>query len=866
MGIAELFLTYHLITALPVMIALPEVPSISSKEAAMPAIEQVDQVLETSDSLESLYLANVLTSYDHTSYLLSQDPLSEINAVTGLAQSFDEASLMAANPGDSENQAFLLQLWEMFKHTISDGTQAISEYFNKVLNYFAAKDQDSSIQTAAKPPQPQPQPFTVDATVDASIWEIPALQPTPEERKFVVSPDVDQLHLAAIDVLDDEPQLSPDSFEPMAGPRFNEDGSVTLRVLVGNTSDRLHVIGDFNYWGKGVNLARYELQPSPGNPLIHEITLPPGGNYHKAQYRFVDQNGRERLDMTAPVFSTPAFNERFYNYRADNNLNAVLWKSTPIPAEEQAEEIDLRGKPLVILETDIVSLSLNWNCSNPDSPFFGQKGSDNISQLYKFVGECGLPEKLADLGYNTIQFMPLDTHVDFWEPGAAYFPDWRYSYQTINFYGKQSDFGSPDELRAMVNDFHQAGVAVVLDVVYSHYSDRGNNPPRDFGPLGFSQYKRPDGWELYGGPWTEWGTRRFTYSPEIRRNIVDAALINLLDYGFDGLRIDNVNGIDYEPYGRDLLREISEAVKLYRPESIVIGEGYFGDPYLNRALDYGGAGLTTTYCDRFYLWFTEDLIKHRQEIDTWRLDYMLNKDWHRALLYYPGNHDEFANPGNPFQARGRYLVDAINGGDFHNRKIQSWSALDIFASSYYLDMFQLWTMQPGNLNSNSAIEWNRLDSENVAQVVNFQKDMKKFFVNEPAFAPYNMHRHMVHWIDHDNKVIVFERIDFETGKRVYAVVNLGDQQFENYKIPVYPEDAKFALALDSDNPLYGGADRNPAATQAENHEVSIFLGSYGVVGLVQQDKITPVEPMNELPVEVRKPDHAGYRRMFFNFK
>lgn len=707
-----------------------------------------------------------------------------------------------------------------------------------------------------------------DLRAEAGVLVADTVARYQKELGLVISPDVERLHLASTDILDDEPLLNPDNFRSLAGPRFNEDGSVTFRVLVGNSSDRLYVIGDFNGWGNGVDLGPYQLEPTPDNLFIHEVTLPPG-NYHKAQYRFVDQNGNERLDMTASVFSTPAFNQRFYAFRPDDALNSVLWQSSPIPSDQKAELPDLRGKPLSILETDIVSLALKWTCSNPQSEFFGNPGSEYIAQLYAFVGECGLPEKLAELGYNVIEFMPLDTHVDFWEPDAPYFPDWRYGYQTINFYGKHADFGSPDELKWMINAFHQADVAVVLDVVYSHYSDRGNNPPREFEPLGFSQYKREDGSGLYGGPWTEWGTRRFTYTPQIRRNIIDAALINILDYEFDGLRIDNVNGIDYEPYGRELLREIAEAFKLYRPEALVIGEGYFGDPYLNRALDFDGAGLITTYCDAFYLWFTEDIMKYSYEIDTWRLDYLLNQDWHRVLLYYPGNHDEFANPGNPFQTRGRYLVEAINGGDFHNRKIQSWSALDMFASSYYLDMFQLWTMQPGNLNDNPAIDWERLDKyDPVAQVVNFQSDMKKFFLTEPAFAPYNVHSHMVDWIDHDNKVVVFERIDFSTGKHVYVVINLGDEQFDSYTIPVYPEDATFQIQLDSDRTLYGGLDHNPAEVEAESNQVNIFLGSYGVVGLVQQDQlIVPVE--TPLPddsfIDMRVPSNPGYSQMFFNF-
>ncbi|NEQ54210.1 MAG: 1,4-alpha-glucan-branching protein [Leptolyngbya sp. SIO3F4] len=670
-----------------------------------------------------------------------------------------------------------------------------------------------------------------------------------------VSPDVELLQLASTDLLLQEPVLDAKAFRPATGATFNDDGTVNLRVLVGNPNERLTVIGDFNNWGNVSNLDDYTLYPSAGDPIVHEATLPPG-DYHKAQYRLRDQDGRERLDMGSPLFSTPAFNTRFYGQRADNNLNSVLWKSASIPDAELAPRVDLRGQQLVIAESDIASLALKWTCNVSDSRFFGQSGAENISQLYSFVAECGLPEELSALGYNAVQFMPLDAHVDFWDPERFPFPDWRYSYINISFYAKHADFGSPDELKQMINAFHRAQVAVLIDVIYSHYSDSGNEPPREFYPLGFSQYHSEDGWELYGGPWTRWGTRRFSYTPAVRRNLVDAALINVLDYGFDGLRLDNVNGIDRQPEGRTFLRELTEAIALYEPKAVVIGEGYFGDAYLNKSRSAGGAGLITTYSDRFYLWFTENIIKYRDEIDTRRLDYMLSNDWPLTLLYYPGNHDEFANPGNQFQTRGRYLSEAIQGG-VHTRKIQSWSALAMFSSSYYLDMVQQWTLQSGSLNNNSLVDWDRFKEPYIAELAQFQGDMKRFYTSQPAFAAYNTHRHMLRWMDHENKVAVFEKIDFTTGQRVYAVVNLGERAIDHYKIPVFPDGASFRLALDSDQTAYGGSGQNSEWLTSDNRELEFFLGSYGVVGLVQQDKFE-LPPNDADDVNVDRPTGNWY--------
>lgn len=851
MSIFELLLAYNLIVTTP---GLDQGTSTVAEEQSHPAVTLAEQQIASAGSQiegetgpwtasvlipRSQQVAQTLPGFQTVANTVLESPTGTVIDLAALEQVVEPEVLVTAEIADAPIS--LQQVWAVLRQQVATGRDLISRYINRAWQYITAS------QPAYGYDDRDAAHFDQEAVALDSAGEAQEGPPAKIRNQYVVSPDVDQLHLAAVELLEQEPERDPSTFEPEAGVRFNDDNSITFRVFVGNDRDRLRLIGDFNNWGRDVDLAAYELQPTAQNPIIHELTLPPG-QYHKMQYRLVDQNGDQRLDMTAPLFSTPAFNRRFYNNRYDDKtLNAVIWKPEPIPAEELAQPIDLRAKPLSILETDIVSLALKWTCENPDSPFYGRTGSEAIDQLYTFVGECGLPEKLEELGYNTVQFMPLDTHVDFWEPDAEYFPDWRYSYQIINYYGKHADFGSPDELRRMINAFHKSNVGVVLDVVYSHYSDHGNNEPREFGTVGYSKYHRQDGWELYGGPWTEWGTRRFTYSDEIRHNIIDAALNNVLNYGFDGLRLDNVNGIDYEPYGRDLLREITDAVHDYRPGAVVIGEGYFGDPWLNRANEYGGAGLTTTYSDRFYLWFTEDLMKYTDEIDTWRLDYMLNQDWPRALLYYPGNHDEFANPGNPFQTRGRYLVDAINGGDYHNRKIQSWAALNMFASSYYLDMFQLWTLQNGNLNQNAPIDWPRLQYKNVQEIVNLQSEMKDFFTSQPAFAPHNMHRNMVRWIDHDNKIVEFERIDFSTGQRVYVVVNLGDRRFDGYKIPVAPKEATFRLGIDSDKPEYGGNGNNPEYMESFDNQLAFSLPAYGVVGFVQEDRIEPID-LNPTPV------------------
>jgi 1,4-alpha-glucan branching enzyme len=152
------------------------------------------------------------------------------------------------------------------------------------------------------------------------------------------------------------PQWEASDFEPHTGVQFHPDGSVTVRALVDNRYSRLTIVGDFNGWGEDetIDLAPYLLQPLPDDPAIHAVTLPPG-HYHKMQYRLRDQYGNDRLHLSADVFSTPAFNQRFYDDRNEKHLNSVFWQPTEIEPDQLAPRPDFRGHSVVIAEVDMVT-------------------------------------------------------------------------------------------------------------------------------------------------------------------------------------------------------------------------------------------------------------------------------------------------------------------------------------------------------------------------------------------------------------------------------------------------------------------------------------------------------------------------------
>jgi len=148
-------------------------------------------------------------------------------------------------------------------------------------------------------------------------------------------------------------------------------------------------------------------------------------------------------------------------------------------------------------------------------------------------------ERLDDLvgtGITAIELMPL---ADF--PGAR-----NWGYDGVLWYAPDHTYGTPDDLRTLVDQAHLRGLMVFLDVVYNHFGPEGNYLAR-YAPSFFNDAETP------------WG-RAIDYTvPEVRAFAIDNALHWLQNYRFDGLRLDAVHAL-HEPGGLAMLGELSQAV------------------------------------------------------------------------------------------------------------------------------------------------------------------------------------------------------------------------------------------------------------------------------------------------------------------
>jgi maltooligosyltrehalose trehalohydrolase len=185
-------------------------------------------------------------------------------------------------------------------------------------------------------------------------------------------------------------------------------------------------------------------------------------------------------------------------------------------------------------------------------------------------------DHLVRLGVTHVELLPVN---DF--NGV-----WNWGYDGVLWFAVHEPYGGPDGLKRFVDAAHGAGLAVVLDVVYNHLGPSGNYLPC-FGPY------------LMSGSNT-WGEDVNVENPEVRRYIIDNALMWLRDYHVDGLRLDAVHALrDESP--THILAELSArtdllAAELGRPLSL-IAESDLNDPIVITARDEGGYGMTAQWDD-----------------------------------------------------------------------------------------------------------------------------------------------------------------------------------------------------------------------------------------------------------------------------
>ncbi len=200
-------------------------------------------------------------------------------------------------------------------------------------------------------------------------------------------------------------------------------------------------------------------------------------------------------------------------------------------------------------------------------------------------------------GYNVLQLMAIQEH--------PYYGS--FGYHVSSFYAVSSRFGTPNDLKQLVDEAHQKGLMVIMDIVHSHAVKNENE--------GLSKYDGSEYQYFHAGArglHPAWDSRCFDYSKdEVIHFLLSNCKFWLEEYNFDGFRFDGVTSMLYLNHGLetnftsyyqyfDGNQDVDAATYLMlanklihdiRPHSIVIAEEMSGMPGTATPIEEGGYGF-----------------------------------------------------------------------------------------------------------------------------------------------------------------------------------------------------------------------------------------------------------------------------------
>ncbi|MBR3442991.1 MAG: alpha amylase C-terminal domain-containing protein [Bacteroidaceae bacterium] len=278
-----------------------------------------------------------------------------------------------------------------------------------------------------------------------------------------------------------------------------------LREWAPNATD-IYVVGDFNDWREDEKYRMKRLKNS-GN---WEIKLPARAMKHGDLYKLkVHWQGGEGERI-------PAWARRVVQDDRTKIFSAQVWAPEQ-PYVWKKKSFRPNTNPLLIYECHI-----------------GMAQDAEKVGTYREFQENVLPRVIRD-GYNCIQIMAIAEH--------PYYGS--FGYHVSNFFAPSSRFGTPEELKELVDTAHQHGIAVIMDIVHSHAV---KNEVEGLGNFAGD----PCQYFMQGGrrEHPAWDSLCFDYGKnEVLHFLLSNCKYWLDEFHFDGYRFDGVTSMLYYSHG-----------------------------------------------------------------------------------------------------------------------------------------------------------------------------------------------------------------------------------------------------------------------------------------------------------------------------
>lgn len=446
----------------------------------------------------------------------------------------------------------------------------------------------------------------------------------------------------------------------------------------------------------------------------------------------------------------------------------------------------------------------------PQSIYEVHAGSWRRAEHNGHLGWLGLAEELVpylvENGFTHVEFLPVMEH--------PFYGSW--GYQTTGYFAPTSRYGSPDDLKILIDSLHRAGIGVILDWVPSHF-------PGD--PHGLRRF---DGTCLYEhedprkGFHPDWKSCIFNYGRnEVRSFLISSARFWLDKFHADGLRVDAVASMLYLNYSRkkgewvpnafggvenieaiDFLRKLNETLYLDFQGIQTTAEDSTSWPKVSRPVFQGGLGFG-------YKWnmgWMNDVLSYMSKNHVFRRYHQNNLTFGMWYAYsenfvLPLSHDEVVYGK-------RSLWGKMPGDDWQKaanlRLLYGW----MFGHPGKKLLFMGGEFgQEGEWRHDHSLDWHLLGDRRHKGLLNWYRDINNFYKRTPALWELDNDPQGFEWIDigdAESSVISFMRRDKE-GAAVIFVGNFTPVPRHDYRIGV-PGGKAWREVLNSDSKYYGGSN------------------------------------------------------------
>ena len=569
------------------------------------------------------------------------------------------------------------------------------------------------------------------------------------------------------------------------------DGVAGVRFAVwAPNAERVSVVGEFNQWDGRRDVMR--LHPGVG---VWDLFIPDLGAGAIYKYEIKPRDGATFLKADPVGFQSEV---RPATASVVHELGAFAWGDAEWM--ERRAKSDAVHEPFLAYEVHLGS----WRWAG-DRPM-----------TYRELA-AELPQYVRDMGFTHVELLPVMEH--------PYDPSW--GYQVTGYFAPTSRFGTPEDFKHLIDEFHRHGIGVILDWVPAHF-------PRDAAGL-----RRFDGSPLYEhedprqGEHPDWGTMIFNYGRnEVRNFLLANALFWIEEYHADGLRVDAVASMLYLDYSRkegewlpnryggrenldaiDFFRQLNRLVREHQPGALMIAEESTAWPGVTQTPDYGGLGFhfkwNMGWMNDFLRFVEHEPVyrKYHFGLLTFSLMYSFSE---RFVL--PISHDEVVHGK-------RSMLDKMPGDawqKFANLRLSlgfMWAhpGKQLLFMGSEIGQWQEWSEA-------RPLDWYLLEWPTHRGLQRWVRDLNQLCLAEPAFWQRDETYEGFEWIDfHDveNSVLAFTRKGFAADSEVVVICNFTPVPRERYRIGVRLE-GMYRELLNSDAEVYGGSNvGNSGAVEAE---------------------------------------------------